>query len=426
MAEINVMSIEKYLKGMEKHAHFMGAVFIQYRMQTILCEGYGDAEEGVKNNPSTIFQIASLTKQFTAAAIMQLHEENKIDLGSSINRYLPQHCQCRRWKDVEVRHLLSHKSGIPDYTDCDDYWSICKKLTPDKVIEQAKDCELEFSPGTDYCYCNTGYHLLGKIIAEISQMPYAEFIQQRVLNPARMTHSGIRGPHEPRPLNAALGYHVDHLKLRHDPRDEFSVLFSDGAMYSTVADLIRWSTILDRGSPVLKPESVKLMLSQEYGLMVDNLFGSKRIYHSGSMAGFRSDFCKFPESGLTIVILSNNNDFAVEYLSSRISAFILRNKPLETIVPFPKNFNFKPFLSTFYWDDEDDDECDDDEEEEDYTFEIDQKCLVLLGDDPIVCYLLSNGNLFNASEGEEYQLMKNGALRVYTSDGELEGTLYVD
>lgn len=427
----NGKEIDAYLTSMESIAHFMGAVLIQHAGQTLLCKGYGYAAEGVRNTPSTIFQIASLTKQFTAAAIMKLHEDRLIDLEGTINQYLPSNCRCRKWNDIEVRHLLSHKSGIPDYTDCDDYWKVCKRLTPDKVIDDAKAEDLDFSPGSDYFYSNTGYDLLGKIIEEISHVPYGEFVTQKLLKPAGMNHSGIRKPKDAPIPDAAVGYCVNNLKLREDIRDEYSVLFADGAMYSTVGDLAIWSEVLDGKSTVLSSESLKLMISHQYGIIVDKAFGSKRLHHSGSMAGFRSDFCKFPEEGLTIIILSNNFDFVPEYLSANIADYVLNNRPMPAVVPFPNNFNFSPFLTTFYWDeDEDDDENgdgegdDEDDEDEEYTFKLNQNRLVLQGDNPTECYLLSDAYLFNASEGQEFQLKKDGALIVYDSDGEEEGVLY--
>jgi CubicO group peptidase (beta-lactamase class C family) len=416
--------IDTYLMSMESTAHFMGAVLIQHNGEILLSKGYGKATENLNNTPETIFQIASLTKQFTAAAIMKLYEENKVDLECSINSYLPSCYQCKKWKSIEVGHLLSHQSGISDYTNCDDYWEICKRLTPDKVIKEAQGEELCFSPGSDYCYSNTGYDLLGKMIEHISQMSYDEFIKKKLLQPAGMNDSGIRKSHEAPPSNAAVGYYVDNLKLLKDPRDEFSVLYSDGAMYSTVQDLEKWSSVLDGTTAVLSRESIRIMTTREYGLMVDRSCGQKRMHHSGSMAGFRSDFCKFPAANLTIIILGNNFDFVPEYLSSKISAFLLQDKPLNPIVPFPKIFNFSPLLNTFYWDECDDDW--DDDEEEDYTFELSYDRLILQGDNPTECFLLSNGHIFNPSEGVEFQLEKEGGLILYNSDGEEEGTLYPD
>lgn len=430
----NGVQIDAYLQSMEALAHFTGAVLVQQSGRTLLCKGYGNATDRAINSASTVFQIASLTKQFTAAAIMKLHEDKRIILENSINDYLPPSCRCRRWDQVEVRYLLSHRSGIPDYTEWDDYWKICKHLTPDKVIEDIKEENLEFPPGSDYCYSNTGYDLLGKIIEEASSLPYGDFIKQKLLKPAGMDFSGVREPHSAPIPNAAAGYYVEDFKLVPDPRNEFSVLFSDGSIYSTVGDLAKWSAVLDGRDQVLKPESIKLMISQQYGLMVDHAFGSKRIHHNGSMAGFRADFCKFPEEGITIIILGNNADFVAEYLSSRISAFLLKGQPLAAAASFPKDFDFSPFLTTFYYDEDEDEEGDaeddgddeEDDEEEDYTFELYRNRLILQGDDPAECCLLTNGRLFNPCEGEEYQLRHDGALIVYNSDGEKVGPFYSD
>lgn len=437
----NVDDIDAYLLSMESSAHFMGTVLIQYKDQALFCKGYGDASRGSKNSSTTLFQIASVTKQFTAAACMKLYEEHLIDLQGPVNQYLPQKCRCKRWNDIEVRHLLSHRSGVSDYCDRDDYWKVCKHLTPDKVIEEAKEEKLAFSPGTDFLYSNTGYQLLGKIIEEASQMDYGDFIVKNILLPAGMTSSGILKGGKPPVPNAAVGHCIENLKLVEDLRNEYSVIYADGAMYSTVGDMAKWSAVLDGKNNVLRPESIKLMIAHEYGLMVDKLFGRKRIHHNGSMAGFNADFCKFPEEELTIIILGNNVDFSVDYLTARIAAYLLEHKPFVKVVPLPDHFNFSPYLKTFYWEDDEDDEDDDedendddddadededDEDEDSYTFKRSQNHLVLDDDNPIECHLLSNGRLFNATEGEEFQLQRDGGIVVYNCDGEEEGLIYPD
>jgi CubicO group peptidase (beta-lactamase class C family) len=409
-------ALDDYLLSMERDAHFMGSVLIEQAGQVLLRKGYGKANEASKNTPSTVFQIASLTKQFTAAAIMKLREENRVDLDSSINIYLPKQCQCKRWRDVKVNHLLTHQSGIPDYTDCDDYWKICKDLTFDSVIEQAKEERLEFAPGSDYCYSNTGYDLLGKIIEEQTKMPYGEFITQKLLIPAGMASSGLRGANFVPASNAAIGYYVENLKLVRDPRDEFSVLYADGAMYSTVGDLSKWSKVLDGESQVLSQESVKWMVSHQFGLVADKLFGHKRIHHNGSMAGFSADFCKYPDDRILIVILGNNVDFVVDYLTGNISKYLFENQPLTIVEPFPEGFDFIPYERTFVSDDE--------ESEDTYTFKRHKEGLILQGDDdPIECLMLSNGHIFIPSEGTEYLLQKNGAIIVNDCDGKKIDTL---
>lgn len=411
-------AIDDYLQSMEHNAHFMGSVLVEQEGQIILCKGYGKANETSKNTPSTPFYIASITKQFTATAMMKLCEEKKIDLEAPINQYLPKKYQCTRWKNIKVEHLLSHESGILDYADVDDYWNICAELTVDSVIEQAKGQQLLFSPGDNYCYSNTGYDLLGKIIEEVSHLSYGEFIKQKLLIPLAMTSSGIRDGKNQLPSHLALGYYVLDRELKDDPRDEFCVLYADGAMYSTVLDLAKWSKVLDgSNSAVLSPESVKLMISRQYGLVVDHAFGYTRIHHNGAMAGFSTDFCKFPEENLLMIVLSNNADFIAEYITSNFAKFLLHNKPLNAIESFPRDFDYSPYLETFISEENE-------EDEEEYTFERKKGTLILEGNDgDIETFLLSNGRVFIPCFGTEYKLLKDGALIVYNGDGEKIDTL---
>ncbi len=403
-------AIDFYLQSMERHAYFMGSVLVEQNGEILLRKGYGQANETSKNDPQTKFQIASITKQFTAAAIMKLHEEKKIDLDVSLNSYLPKQYQCSKWHDVTVHHLLAHQAGIPNYTDCDDYWNICQGLTVDAVLEKAKRQHLEFSPGCDYCYSNTGYELLGKIIEEQSHLTYEEFIKQKLLIPAGMTSSGLRDAHHVPSPPMALGYYVENLKVVKDPRDEFAVLYSDGGMYSTVVDLAKWSKVLEGHSQVLSADSVKLMIKKEYGLVVDQFLGHKRIHHNGSVAGFYADFCLYPQDHLLIVVLGNNVDFVADYITANLSKFLLKNTPLVMIETDAKKCNVAPYKHSFFSVEHEDDE---------YTFKLRNDQLVLQEDDDVIqCCVLTNGHLFIPSEGTEYVRQKDGLLFVYNCDGE--------
>ena len=404
-------ALDSYLISMVDHGHFMGSVLVQKEEDILLCKGYGFSYEKITNRSSTIYQIASLTKQFTAAAILLLQEEKKVRLDVSINEYLPEQFRCAKWKEVNIHHLLSHTSGIWDYTNCDDYWSVCKNLSPDVVIEQAKHHYLEFTPGGNYAYCNTGYDLLGKIIEVQSGISYREFIKQKLLIPAEMLSSGQGKAIDEGYTNCAVGHYVENLKLTIDPRDEFSVLFADGGMYSTVLDLAKWRKVLTEKTDVLSKSVVDSIIEKGYGLMNDKFVGHRRIHHNGTMAGFWADFCIYPDDNLFIVILGNNVDFVVDYLTSNISTYLLMHRPLNEAVSFSKDFNFSPYLSTFLSHDKE-------YYGEEYTFERRKDQLILQNDSPIECVRLANDHLFIPSEGTEYRLQKNGSLNVYNSDGD--------
>ena len=402
-------AIEAYLRAMEQEAEFTGAVLGEQQGQVLLCKGFGNARDSTLNTSLTVFHIASLTKQFTAAAVMKLVEENKIDLETPINEYLPT-CFCtEEWEDVLVDNLLNHTSGIPNYAEWDDYWDICKKLTVDKVIQDVREDELLFPPGSEQSYCNTGYTLLGKIIEKQSNMSYRDFIKQHILIPAGMTSSGVHDKDYTPNAHSAMGFWIEKQHLVKDPRDEFSVLFADGSIYSTVRDMAKWSRVLDEKSSVLSRKSIEQMIKREYGLFVDNVLGHTRIHHNGAMAGFRSDFCKFPNEDIFIVILSNNADFDVEYLTGRIAQFLLASIPLPQLISFPSNFDYAPYLTTFRSKAKD--------ERKSYTFKLHHHQLLLEGESPAQCFLLSNHRIFIPSEGKEFELQNSGRLFAYNGDG---------
>lgn len=400
-------NIDLYLQEMEK-TFFTGSVLIKHKGEVILSKGYGKASSSLPNTPETIFHVASITKQFTAAAILLLMENRKIDLDCCINEYLPHRYCTKEWDDVSVDHLLSHTSGIPNYAEWDDYWDICKELTIDKIIHEVQEQGLLFHPGENFSYSNTGYTLLGKIIEEQGKMPYEDFIKKKLLIPAGMTSSGIHTKNcSLLPSPSATGFCLENQHLIKDQRDEFAILYSDGGLYTTLGDLAKWSKVLDGKSKVLSRKIVDLMIEREYGLWVGGR-DFETIYYNGSMAGFRASFYKFPEQDLLIVILGNNSDFILEYLVHAISSYLLfENKTLHPPISFPSNFDYSPYLKKFTSKTNDN---------EDVVFHL-QNGQLFFCETTNPCFLLSNQALFIPTLGLELKLEKNGNIFVYDEEG---------
>lgn len=416
-------ALDTHLQSMERDAFFRGAVIFMKKGEILLSKGYGLANSVTKNKSSTIFQIGSLTKQFTAAAILELSIMGKIDLDAPINSYLfgidAKSRYLDVWKDVKVRHLLSHTSGIPNYTDSEDYFKISKKLTFEKILQWAQQQKLEFKPGKEFAYSNTGYLLLGAIIEKQSDLSYAEFIQQKLLAPSQMNFSGIYDEHTPG-SQAACGYCLNKKgnELIEDHSENIAATKSDGAMFSTVIDLAKWSNVLSGKPNILHKETIKLMTTPGkggygYGLAIDEAFGQTLIHHNGSIAGFKSDFCLYPQKDIFIAVLGNNIDFEAEHITAEMSKFLFEGKPISVSLPFPKDFDLDPYVGTF--------ESQDEEEEVEFYFEKGR--LFLDGEPPNPCILLSNQHLYNPCLGMEYELKKNGKLAVYNCDGNQIDTL---
>lgn len=418
-------AIDEYLKKLEKNDNFRGAVIVIKNGETILCKGYGMATNSAKNRGSTVFQIASLTKQFTAAAIMKLYEEGKIDLDSPMTKYLPQQYQpgaSSDWNKITIRHLLTHRSGIPNYTDEKNYDRIAKSLTVDKIVKDAMNKPLYFKPGSQFEYCNTGYTLLGVIIENVSGVPYADFMKENIFKPAGMLSSGVYTETCSKGTCAANGYCWDddyeHLVI--DDSENLSATFSDGGIYSTVEDMAKWSRVLDGKADVLKPESLKIMTTpvlDDYGcgLYIDEDFGQKKIHHDGQIAGFNTNFCKFPKDNTYIAVLCNTTGVSGERVCDEISKMLFLPKDsIPVVIPFPKDFDFEPYLGIF--------ESDSEENEGDrYKFSLDGNRLYVKkpSGDSIELALQSNDRLLLLLDGyipelgEEYELDEDGNITVY-------------
>lgn len=407
--------IDSYLQSMVK-AGFRGSVLVKKGEELLLSKGYGFADDSNSNpnTSSTVFQIASITKQFTAAAIMKLQEADKLDVNEPINYYLPEKYQFEVWDNVTVLDLLSHTSGIPNYTDENNYAKIAKTLTVDKIIRQAAKKKLLFQPGDDYNYCNTEYTILGAIIEEVSGQSYADFVTQTLFVPAKMDSSGVRTTASLLNQYAATGYCWDdgNTQLIEDTSESIAATSADGAIFSTVGDLAKWSDVLDGKGKVLSKKSIELMTDPGWGnygcgLFIDKVFKRKRIHHNGSIAGFRTDFCKYPDDGVLIVVLSNTTFFCADRLSYDISKILFNYGEVPVVVPFPENLSQSPFLGNF--------------ESDEWgavkiVAEEGHLCLIDDDDDKKNCYLLSNKHLLEPSEGMELKLEYNGDIAVYQYD----------
>lgn len=418
--------IETYLKSIEENAHFSGAVILVKEGRVLFSKGYGYATPSTPNSPSTIFHIGSLTKQFTAAAILKLWESGCIDLNAPIDQYLPKNCQSpnsNAWKKVTVHHLLSHTSGISSYTDKDDYLNKCFQLNDEKIIQDARQEGLECKPGSEFEYCNTGYIILGKIIEAQSKVSYGEFVIKNLLIPAGMLSSGIHDEKYQRNPLAAIGYYWDYNqdKLVEDRSENIALTLSDGSLYSTVEDLAKWKEVLDGARKgVLDDRAIKMMTTPKLGdygcgLFIDEQFDQKRIHHNGSIAGFRSDFCWYPESDIFIAVLCNNTFFSPDRVTYDISCLLFSpDDAPPLVIPFPQDFDFSPYLQAFH---------SERNKRDKYTFYLNaNKHLLLQGpdkdDDPLECVLLSSECLFNPTEDIELELSDDGTIALYDDEND--------
>ena len=292
--------------------HFMGSVLVARDGQILFSKGYGsaDLEWNVPNSPATKFRLGSVTKQFTAASILLLEERGKLSVNDPVKKYLPDAPPA--WDKITIFHLLTHTSGIPNFTSFPDY----PKLEPfpttaQQLVARFRDKPLDFEPGEKWNYSNSGYVLLSYLIEKISGMSYEKFVQENIFTPLGMKDSGYDS-NSAVISHRASGYVLDGKnQLENAGFIHMSVPHGAGALYSTTEDLLKWEQGLF-GGKVLKPSSLEKMTTPfknnyAFGLQVETVNGRKMISHGGGIEGFNTELEYYPGEKLTVVVLRNVN-----------------------------------------------------------------------------------------------------------------------
>lgn len=303
----------QYLDSVEKVQKFTGVAMVARDGNIIFAQGVGraDFESDRPNFVDTKFAIGSVTKQFTAAAIMQLREKGLLSLDDPIAKYFPDYPEDVANK-ITIRHLLTHTSGIVNFTSVPAYVQWKDQDVPlDVQINAISTLPLEFEPGTKFNYSNSGYKLLEAIINQVSGKIWHQYIAENVFAPAGMSNSGydlISVAEKER----ALGYlFEDNNKPRRTDLPVAGTPGGAGALYSTVGDLAKWDEAL-RGEKILKRASLDMMFTPfldnyGFGFMIDSVAGFQRIWHDGMIDGFASMFIRIPDEKLSIAVLANNH-----------------------------------------------------------------------------------------------------------------------
>ena len=308
--------VDDYVKAQMRERHIPGAAVAVIKDGRIVkTEGYGlaNVELNVAATKETVFEIGSISKQITAAAIMLLVEEGKINVDEKIGKFLPNLPES--WNKVTVRNLLTHTSGIKSYTGLSGF-ELTKRLKRDEFIKALGVHPLEFEPGERYIYSNSGYNLLGFIIESVSGESYWDFVRKRIFKPLGMNQTANRDPQFIVP-NRADGYEWEDGKLVGRDYDLTDV-FSAGAIVSTVVDLAKWDAAL-RGDTLLKKESKAQMWTQVvfnngkpypygFGWNVMEFRSHKLLSHGGQTAGFAANISRYVDDNLTVIVLTNIGD----------------------------------------------------------------------------------------------------------------------
>jgi CubicO group peptidase (beta-lactamase class C family) len=297
-------------------------------------KGYGlaNVELNVAASPDTIYQSGSIGKQFTAAAILLLAEEQKLDLDDSISDYLSDTPEA--WNAVTIRHLLTHTSGVGDVYQTLD---LQHDASPDELLAKAAEVEVEFEPGEKWEYSNTGYMLLGFVIETITGSSYHEFLSERIYRPAAM--KSARGISEADLVpNRAAGYRLVEGEIKNHEWVAPSLnTTADGSTYLSAIDLANWSIALE-SEVILRQSSKDTMWSPielndgstyPYGFAwyLGGTEGHKELSHGGAWQGFTTYFTRFVDDRVAVIVLTNLADADPDKIAEGVARLVIPHLP---------------------------------------------------------------------------------------------------
>jgi len=301
--------LDAFVETQTKSAGFSGAVLVAKDGKVVLSKGYGlaNAEWDIPNTPQTKFRLGSITKQFTAAAILLLQEQGKLSVQDAVCKYVDP-CPAA-WQPITVHNLLTHTSGIPNFTSFPDYLpTMTQPSPPEKTLERFRDKPLDFETGSRYSYSNSGYVLLGYILEKVAGVSYDKFVTENVFRPLGMNDTGYDWSTTIIKRRAS-GYERPGGELQNARYLDMTIPHAAGSLYSTVEDLYKWDRAL-RDRKLLSAASYQAMFkpfrnNYAYGWIVQERDGRQIIGHGGGINGFATSIQRFPGDDACVVVLTN-------------------------------------------------------------------------------------------------------------------------
>lgn len=326
--------LDSLLKRINKRHDFHGSILVAKNNKIVYKNqiGYADFRKKIPLNGESTFQLASVSKQFTAAAIMLLKERNKIKITDTVNTFFPEF----PYKDVTIKNLLNHTAGLPKYFWVAEHkWKEKKPPTNREMMKLLSSSNVErfFKPGRNFDYSNTGYFVLASIVEKVSGMSFDDFLKKNFFEPLEMKNSYVysfadNNVHE----NQLKGYRLyrgwKHISIGNTVND---AVVGDKNVYSTLDDLYKWTYALNSGK-ILTKESLDLMYSMGetiYGRKVPYGFGfrinrqnQKHIYHHGRWNGFSTALTNYLDDDLVVIVLEHTSYNAIRSLNKKIKSII--------------------------------------------------------------------------------------------------------
>ncbi len=329
--------LDSLLKRIHKRHDFHGAVLVAKNEKIVYENQIGTADFKNKTllNKESVFQLASVSKQFTAAAIMLLNERNQIKLTDTVNTYFPDF----PYEAVTIKNLLNHTAGLPKYFWIAEHkWQQDKAPTNSEMMEflASTDVKRYFKPGRNFDYSNTGYFVLASIVEKISGTSFSSFLKKNIFEPLQMNHSYVYSFENDSIREHQLdGYRLykgwRHIKI---PSTVNDAIVGDKNVYTTAEDLFKWTKGLNSGSFLTK-KSLALMYSKGesvYGRKIPYGFGFRidtkeenSIYHYGKWNGFSTGLTRYLEDNLVVIVLEHTSFNALKSLNRKIKKIVIEN-----------------------------------------------------------------------------------------------------
>lgn len=351
-ATVRADGVDAYLNHQLRELHIPGLAFAVVRDGRVIrtgAYGWANVELGVSTSTGTVFEIGSVTKQFTTAAIMMLVQDGKLGLDDPLNKHL--RGVPPAWSRITIRHLLTHSSGIQNYLEVPDLESETFRpgTTHDNIARLFfTKLQLEFEPGETWSYSNSGYLLLGNVIEKVTGQSYWSFLDQRIFKPLKMNATRSSEPSALIPKRAA-GYEWNGKSFENRPALHENA-YAAGSIVSTVGDMAKWDAALN-GEMYLQRSSLAEMwttlkirdgssppINYGFGWFTDRYHGQRLIQHTGGTPGFSSAFFRFPDNHLTIIILTNRSDRVIDQVAIDLAGMFdsnLARPPMNAKDPDP-------------------------------------------------------------------------------------------
>lgn len=319
--------LDELIDAYAKLYKFNGTALVAKNGTILLNKGYGyrNGADKVANNEQTIFQLGSITKQFTSAVILKLQEEKKLSVSDKLSKYFPGY---PKGDSVTIEQLLTHTSGIYSYTSDPNFMKneVTKPASREMMMALFRDKPFDFPPGTSWNYSNSGYSLLGYIIEAVTKKPYEQAVRKYIFTPLGMTHSGFDFTNLKSKEKATGYFKLDDKETLPAPMVDSTVSYSAGAIYSTTGDLFQWHNALQKNKILSKAQQDKAYTPVKnkygYGWGIDTIEGKRKVAHSGGIHGFTTNISRVPEDDVCIVLLSNASNTTLGEITKNIYAIL--------------------------------------------------------------------------------------------------------